>query len=107
MLPSLGVLYDHIIAARIYKWMKIKDGQSGFQKGKSTLHQIFTIRLLIMLANVINETLYIGSFDIQKAFDKVPCLLMLKKLIKYGIGYCMLSLETNVQLYIMHINSER
>ena len=71
--------------------MNVQDEQTGYQKGKSTLHQIFTIRLLIMLTKVTNETLYIGCFDIQKAFDKVPRLLMLQKLIKYGIGYCMLN----------------
>ena len=29
--------------------------------------------------------------DIEKAFDTVPRLLLLKKLIKIGIGQCMLS----------------
>ena len=91
MLPSLGVLYDRILAARLSKWLNVYDEQSGFQKGKSTLYQIFTIRLLIMLAKAENVTLYIGCFDIEKAFDKVSRLLMLQKLIKYGIGYCMLN----------------
>ena len=45
MLPSLGVLYDRIIVARINKLMNIQDEQPGNQKGKLTLHQIFTIRL--------------------------------------------------------------
>ena len=69
--------------------MNIQDEQPGYQKRKSTLPQILTIRLLIMLAKVTNETFYIGCVDIQKAFDKVPRLLMLEKL-KYGIGYCRL-----------------
>ena len=91
MLPSLGVLYDRILNARLSKWVKVQDEQSGFRKGKSTLHQIFTIYLLILLAKSMNITLYIGCFDIAKAFDKVSRLLLLRKLIKQGIGFCMLN----------------
>ena len=35
-------------------------------------------------------TLYIASVDIEKAFDNVPRSLLLKKLVKLGIGRCML-----------------
>ena len=52
--------------------------------------QIFTVRLLIEIAKKSNSKLYIGCFDIAKAFDKVSRLLLLKKLVKLGIGYCML-----------------
>ena len=38
-----------------------------------------------------NITLYIGCFDIEKAFDKVSRLLLFKKLIKCGIGYTILN----------------
>ena len=91
ILPTLGVLYDPVLSERLSKWVKVQDEQSGFRKGKSTLHQIFTIYLLILLAKSMNVTLYIGCFDIAKAFDKVSRLLLLKKLIKQGIGSCMLN----------------
>ena len=93
MLPALGVLYDRIINKRLESWLKqiIHAVQSGFQKGKSTLHQIFTIRLLIEIAKATDTTLYIGMFDLAKAFDKVSRLKMLKKLIALGIGKCMLN----------------
>ena len=90
MMRALGCLFDRIIFKRIYKWMNISSEQSAFQKGKSTLHQIFIIRILIALANHKNITLYIAFVDITKAFDKVSRYLMLKKLIKLGIGSCML-----------------
>ena len=38
-----------------------------------------------------NITLYIGCFDIEKAFDKVSRLLLFKKLIKCGICYTILN----------------
>ena len=37
-----------------------------------------------------NPTLYIGLFDLAKAFDKVSRYLMLKKLVARGISNCML-----------------
>ena len=91
MLPTLGVLYDRILYGRLEKWINVHDEQTGFQKGKSTTHQIFTIRLLITLAKYMKITLYIGCFDIEKAFDKVSRYLLLKKLVSYGIGYHMLN----------------
>ena len=51
-----------------------------------------------MLDKVMNETLFIGCFDIQKVFDKVSSLLMLNKL-KYGTGYCMLKALKAVYCY--------
>ena len=86
MLPALGVLFDRIIYNRLNAWIGVHDEQSAYRKGKSTLHQLFTIRLLIEIAKKTNTTLYIGLFDLEKAFDKVSRYQLLKK----GIGSCML-----------------
>ena len=91
MLPALGVLYDRILTNRLNKWIGVEEEQTAFQKGKSTIHQLFTIRILIALAYYCNITLYIGLFDLEKAFDKISRCLLLKKLIKLGIGRCMLN----------------
>ena len=101
MLAALGALYDHIIANRLRQWLcnKISYVQSAFQKGKSTLHQIFTIRLLIEIVKCEDATLYIGFFDLEKAFDRVSRYLLLKKLIKLGIGSCMLRALKRIYLY--------
>ena len=92
MLPGMGVLYDRIINNRLKVWIRniIHDVQTAYQKGKSTLHHIFTIRLLIEIANLKNITLYIGMFDLEKAFDRVSRFKMLQKLITLGIGNAML-----------------
>ena len=91
MLPAIAALYDRILANRLHKWIGVDDEQTAFQKGKSTIHQLFTLRLLIALAYKLDITLYLGFFDIEKAFDKISRLLLLKKLISLGIGYCMLN----------------
>ena len=90
MLPAIGVLYDRIISKRLESWIYIHDEQTGFQKGKSTLTQIFVLRVLIELARKTKSSMFIGCFDIEKAFNKVSRFILFEKLIKLGIGFSML-----------------
>ena len=90
ILPAFGVLYDRILDNRLKPWIKISSVQSAFQKCKSTLHQIFTICLLIEIFKMKEVPLYIGTFDLTKAFDRVSRYKLLLKLVKLGIGNCML-----------------
>ena len=90
MLPTVGVLFDRIIANKLSNWIGVHDEQTAFQKGKSTILQLFTIRVLIETARITYKTIYIGFFDLEKAFDKVSRLMLLKKLISLGIGNRML-----------------
>ena len=86
-------LYDRIIANRLMKWVKINPEQTAFQKGKGTVDQIFLLSLIIGLIkdNKMTYTyIYIGFFDLSKAFDKVARFLLLKTLVKMGIGTVML-----------------
>ena len=90
MMKTLACLYDGIISNRLKPWLKFHIDQTAFQKGKSTLIHIFTLRILIDVARKLNIALYIGSVDIEKAFDHVPRSLLLKKLVKLGVGKIML-----------------
>ena len=98
MIPALAVLFDRIVTRRLYPWIGVHDEQTAFQKLKSAIHHIFTIRLLTEIAKRTNTTLYIGFFDLEKAFDKVSRYKLLKKLVGMGIGYCML--EALKKLYL-------
>lgn len=97
MMPLLAVWYDRIIANRLTRWISISYEQTAFQKGKSTIHQILILRLIIMLCKKKKKTLYLAFFDIEKAFDKVSRVLLLKRLVQMGIGHCML--ETLKRMY--------
>ena len=103
MLAALSALYDRIIAIRLRKWSGTNNIvnflQSAFQKGKSTIHQIFTLRIIIEIAKQTNTTIYIGFFDLAKAFDKVSRVLLLKNLIEQGIGNCMLQALKRIYLH--------
>ena len=90
MLPAIGALYDRVISNRLNQWIGVNDEQSAFQK-KQTVQQLFISRLLIEISKVTGTTLYIGFFDLEKAFDKISRLLLLTKLVKLGIGSCMLN----------------
>ena len=108
MLPAIGAIFDRIITQRLNLWIGVSDVQSAFQKGRSTLHQLFVMRLIINLAKKANITIYIGLFDLEKAFDKVSRYLMLKKLVKLGIGSCMLQalkmLYSSTHCILTHCN---
>ena len=84
MLPSLGVLYDRVLSRHLEHWIGVHDEQTGFRKGKSTLTQLFTIRIII-------ETAKKSDVSTEKAFNKFSRLLLLKKQIKCGIGCTMLN----------------
>ena len=90
MMRAIACLFDRIVARRLYVWMKIEPEQSAFQKGKSTVIPIFTLRLLIEICIKKKIPLYIAFVDLEKAFDKVSRYLLLAKLVSLGIGHIML-----------------
>ena len=57
--------------------------QSAFQKKKSTIKQLFILRVLIEIVKKTGLPLYIGFFDLEKAFHKVSRL--------YVSTFCVLS----------------
>ena len=105
MLRALGSLYDRIIAKRLYRWMHVEAEQSAFQKGKSAIIQILTLRILIEIAKLKNVTLYIASVDLEKAFDKVRRYRLLSTLVARGIGYVMLEALKKISTCILHVLS--
>ena len=86
MLPLLAVVFDRIICNRLIKWAKINFEQTAFQTGKGTIDQIFLVRVIISLMKVSGKVLYVGFFDLSKAFDRVSRYLLLKQLLKLGVG---------------------
>ena len=83
-------LYDRIIANRLIKWSSLSYEQTAYQKGRSTIDQLFLLRLIIELAKKLHITLYIGTFDLSKAFDIVSRFRMISTLVHLGVGSAML-----------------
>ena len=86
----LSLLYARNIDNHLNLWAKVHPEQTAFQKGKSTLDQIFLLRTIIALIHQAKLTLYIGYFDLEKAFDKVSRPMLLMSLIRLGIGASLL-----------------
>ena len=57
------------------------------------LNHIFTLHLLIAPVKRYKKTLYIGFFDLSKAFNTVSRIQLIKALIRLGIGSCCFFLE--------------
>ncbi len=85
MLPLLAVIFDRILCNRLIKWAKINFEQTAFQVGKGIV-DLFLFLRVISLVKQNGKTLYIGFFDLSKAFDRVSRYLLLKQLLKLGVG---------------------
>ena len=86
MLPLLAVVFDRILCNRLIKWAKINAEQTAFQKKKGTVDQVFLLRVIISMMKANGKTLYVGFFDLSKAFDRVSRYLLLRQLLKLGVG---------------------
>ena len=60
--------------------------QAGFRKSQGCIIQIFAIYLLNQLAKSLNESLFIGFIDYEKAFDFTNRCEIIKDLMKKQAG---------------------
>ena len=103
MMRAIACPFDRIIAKRIYLWMSIESEQSAFQKGKSTIIQIFILRLLIEICKKKKSPWYMAFIDLEKAFYTVSRYLLLARLVTLGIGNIMLEALKRIYSYTLCI----
>ena len=82
----LATLYDIIMDNRFKPWYKINPEQAGFRELQGCLVQIFCIYLLMELAKSLNETIFIGFIDYEKAFDFVNRCDVVRDLMSENAG---------------------
>ena len=80
-------LYESILRNRLMNFVEsngtLSRLQAGFQRGKSTMHQIFAIREIVLHHRRHKKReIHCAFLDLRKAFDKVPRELVWEKLAK-------------------------
>ena len=73
LLSTLGKLFTRIINNRLNYWSDtyhiIKDNQSGFRQGISTVDNIYILQSVIDVAFNRGKNVFCASIDFSKAFD--------------------------------------
>ena len=82
----LPTLYDIMLDNRFKCWYQINPQQAGFREKQGCIIQLFAIYLLIELANSVNESIFIGFIDYEKAFDYTSRFQIVKDLMIKNAG---------------------
>lgn len=102
LLSCLGKLFTAIINERLLTYLKEKNilanEQVGFMRGNRTSDNLIIIHTMIHENFKKGNKLFACFIDFEKAFDKVPRHLLLKKLEKCGIrGHTLKTIQSMYQ----------
>ena len=84
--PLLSRLFDMFVNRRFSDWYIPNSEQAGFRKQQGCIVQLFALFLTIQMAKSLNKSLFIGLLDFAKAFDFMNRPMLMKDLMKKGIG---------------------
>ena len=84
--PVLSRVYDSIIDTRFCGWYTPNKEQSAYRNLQGCPFQVFAVYLLMELAKVTGEQLFIGFMDYEKAFDFLNRRLLIENLQKRNAG---------------------
>ena len=84
LINSIAKIYSQVLLNRLTKWSEkhniIIENQFGFQKGKSTIDNLFILQTIINKTLATNKKLYCAFVDFEKCFDKLNRLYIFQKL---------------------------
>jgi hypothetical protein len=88
LLAVTGKIFTRIVLNRIQNLIdkQLLEQQAGFRRNKSTVDQIFTIKLIMGKSQEYNKPLFLCFIDIQKAYDSVDRNLLWKVCRCYSIS---------------------
>jgi hypothetical protein len=86
LLVVTGKIFSRIILNRIQNLIdkQLLEQQAGFRRNKSTIDQIFTLKLIMEKSQEYNKPLFLCFIDIQKAYDSVDRNFLWKVCRCYG-----------------------
>ncbi len=73
MLVVAGKVFARILLNRIQNMLdkKLLEEQAGFLSGRSTIDQVFILKMVMERSREFNQPLHICFIDLQKAYDSV------------------------------------
>jgi hypothetical protein len=88
LLSVTSKLFSRIILNRIQLLIdqQLLEAQSGFRSNRSTIDQIFTLKITMEKRREFNKPLFMCFIDITKAYDSVNRVLLWRVCRKYGIS---------------------
>jgi len=88
LLAVTGKIFTRIVLNRIQNLIdkQLLEQQAGFRRNKSTVDQIFTLKLIMEKSQEYNKPLFLCFIDIQKAYDSVDRNLLWKVCRCYSIS---------------------
>ena len=100
ILSCMGKLFTSILNLRLGlyldQFLLLKENQSGFRKGYSTIDSIFTLHLLFELCKQRKKKLFCAFIDFAKAFDTVWRSGLWSKLLQNSINGKMYKIIVNM-----------
>ncbi len=87
LLVVVSKLFTRIILNRIQKLIdqQLLEQQAGFRSNRSTIDQIFIIKMIMEKSREFNKSLFMCFIDIQKAYDSVNRDLLWRICKHYGL----------------------
>ena len=79
---------ERVFEKRLRKMVEIREEQYGFVAGKGTIDAIFILRQLQEKYLENDKELYLVFVDLEKAFDRVPRVLIESSLRRKGVVEC-------------------
>ncbi|CAF1101264.1 unnamed protein product, partial [Didymodactylos carnosus] len=103
LLIVVSKIFSRIILNRIQGLLdkKLLDQQAGFRPNRSTVDQIFTLKIILEKSQEYNKSLFMCFIDIQKAYDSVNRELLWKVCRHYGLSEKLVRM-----LKLLHTNTK-
>lgn len=88
LLVAASKVFSHIILNRVQNLIdsQLLEQQAGFRRNRSTMDQIFILKMIMERSQEYNKPLHMCFIDIQKAYDSVNRDLLWQICRSYDIG---------------------
>ena len=91
----LSKLFCSILAKKLKDWQEnegiLSEEQNGFREGRSTLDNLYILRMLVDNVRKKNGSVYVQFLDLEKAFDSVDRKKLLGRLNDLNVNESMVS----------------